>query len=141
MEAWKSVLIATLLVVAAGCDRLAGYTTASKHAVRSFHDQLNDQRYDDIIRGATAGFRNSVTPAERLAYFDGVRNGLGQHQDSDRISFSADSGPSGVGVTVTLDSRFEFGSAQETFVFVERDERMVLHDYRINSRVFMVGRE
>jgi hypothetical protein len=141
MEAWKSVLIATLLLVAAGCDRLAGYTTASKDAVNSFHQRLNEQRYDDIIRGATAGFRNSATPAERHAYFNGVRSGLGQHQDSDRISFSADSGPSGVGVTVTLDSRFEFGSAQETFVFVERDEGMILHDYRINSRVFMVGRE
>ena len=141
MDAWKSVVLATLLVTAIGCDRLAGHTETSKAAVRSFHQQLNDERFDEIIEGATAGFRNAATPAERRAYFDGVLSSLGRHQDSDRVSFSADSGPSGTGVTVTLDSRFEFGSAQETFVFVERQERMVLHDYRINSQVFLVGRD
>ena len=141
MEALKSVLVAALLVASAGCDQLAGHAAASKNAVATFHDRLNNERYDDIMRSATAGFRNSASPEERHAYFDGVRNSLGQHQDSDRVAYSADSGVSGSGVTVTLDSRFEFGSAQETFVFVERQEGMVLHDYRINSQVFMVGRE
>ena len=141
MEALKTVLLATFLVAAAGCDQLAGHPAASKNAVMTFHDHLNNERYDDIIRSATAGFRNSASAEERHAYFDGVRASLGRHQDSDRVTYSADSGVSGSGVTVTLDSRFEFGSAQETFVFVERQEEMVLHDYRINSQVFMMGRE
>lgn len=141
MDALKSVVLAGLLLVAVGCDQLAGHATASKAAVKRFHSHLNHAQYDAIIRGATAGFRASASREERLAYFDGVVSSLGRHQDSDRVAYSADSGPSGSGVTVTLNSRFEFGSAQETFIFVERDDGMVLHDYRINSQVFMMGRE
>ena len=141
MEALKFVLFASLLVILTGCDFIAGHGTASDVAVERFHSRLNDQRYDDIIRTATAGFRISSPAAERHAYFDGVVASLGRHQDSDRVALNAGSGVSGSGVTVTLDSRFEYGSAQETFVFVERDEELVLHDYRINSQVFMVGRE
>lgn len=141
MEAWKTVVLAGLLLATVGCDQLSGQATASKDAVERFHDQLNNERYDAIIRDATAGFRIAATPSERHAYFDGVRSSLGRHQDSDRVAYSSDFGPSGSGVTVTLDSRFEFGSAQETFIFVERDDALVLHDYRINSQVFMMGRE
>jgi hypothetical protein len=141
MEALKFVLFASLLAILTGCDFIAGHGTASDVAVERFHSRLNDQRYDDIIRTATAGFRISSPAAERHAYFDGVVASLGRHQDSDRVALNAGSGVSGSGVTVTLDSRFEYGSAQETFVFVERDEELVLHDYRINSQVFMVGRE
>ena len=141
MDALKPVVLAILILAAVGCDQLAGQATAAKDAVARFHEHLNGQRYDDIIGGATAGFRASAPRAERHAYFEGVRSSLGRHQDSDRVAYSADSGPSGSGVTVTLDSRFEFGSAQETFVFVERRDELVLHDYRINSRVFMIGRE
>ena len=64
MDAWKSVLLATLIVVAAGCARVAGYGAASKAAVKSFHQQLNDARFDEIISGATAGFRIAAPPAE-----------------------------------------------------------------------------
>jgi len=141
MEALKMVLFASLLAIATGCDLIAGHGTASDAAVQRFHSRLNDQQFDDIIRTATAGFRISSPAAERHAYFEGVVASLGQHQDSDRVALTAGSGVSGSGVTVTLDSRFEYGSAQETFVFVERNEELVLHDYRINSQVFMVGRE
>ena len=141
MDALKSVVLLGILLAAVGCDRVAGDATAAKAAVKRFHGQLNGERYDAIIHGATAGFRTAATREERYAYFDGVRSSLGSHQDSDRVAYSADSGPSGSGVTVTLNSRFEFGSAQETFIFVERDDGMVLHDYRINSQVFMMGRE
>ena len=52
MEAFRTVIFASLLAISAGCDIIAGGNSASDAAVQRFHQQLNDQRYEDIIRTA-----------------------------------------------------------------------------------------
>ena len=72
MDALKSVVLLGILLAAVGCDRVTGDATAAKAAVKRFHSQLNGERYEAIIHGATAGFRTAATREERYAYFDGV---------------------------------------------------------------------
>lgn len=134
---FKRLVIGVMCLIASGCT--ADFKTeVSENAVRKFHEYLNNSDHEAIYDMSTEGFIKSDSTENMSAFFRGVRDKLGANQGADLQNWNVHIGTSGKVVTLAYVSQYENGEAHESFVFHEAGNQALLHNYNINSRVFIV---
>lgn len=111
----------------------------SKKAVQSFHNKFNNENYEAIFSSGTEEFKKSGSKEDFTAYFSGVNKKLGKHVKSNLSNWRFFNGASGKKVSLAYESKFEKGDASEEFTFSEKDGKVLLQHYNIQSKVFIIG--
>lgn len=134
---YKKVLIITLLIAVGACS--GGFDTEkSERVVKQFHEQLNNSDFEAIYNSATEEFKESDEKENLVRFFGAVRKKLGGYRSAERLGWNVNYGISGKVVTLTYDTKYDKGEAREVFTIFETDEGGKLHNYNVNSRVFIL---
>lgn len=130
---------AILMIVTATACSGSFNLEPSKKAVQSFHNEFNNENYEAIFNSGTEEFKKSGSEKDLTAYLNGVNKKLGKHVKSNLSNWSVFNGTSGKKVSLAYDSKFEKGDASEEFTFSEKDGKVLLQHYNIQSKVFIIG--
>jgi hypothetical protein len=111
----------------------------SKEAVRVFHDDLNNGRYEQIWENGDVGFRGKGTQQELTAFFQAVHRKLGDAGASDLRNISVNATPTGTFITTVYQTTFAKGSATETFTWLKSSGHLKLYGYNIQSMALVMN--
>jgi hypothetical protein len=135
----------TIGVVALASTGACSYAakTQAEVGVDRFHQQLNEAKFDDIWNGADDAFRQDalrIAGSKRPydATMDQFRHKLGRVVTSSTQKWSVKTADSLSTVTLVQDTRFERGSAVETFRFLVRGGVAKLGDYEFRSPQYAI---
>jgi hypothetical protein len=134
---YKNAFIIPLLIVIGACS--GGFDTEkSEQAVKRFHEHLNNSDFNAIYDSASEGFRESDEKENLIRFFRAVREKLGAYGSTELQGWKVNHGISGKVVTLTYDTKYEKGKAREVFTVFETDEGGEIHNYNVNSTVFIL---
>jgi hypothetical protein len=103
----------------------------AEQAVREFHALLNKGQYDAIYNDSDAALKKAWTRADFTAYLASIHSRLGMAGTSATRGYQVNaSTTSGTEVALSVETRFDDGTAQERFVWRIEGDRAVLLDYR-----------
>jgi hypothetical protein len=105
----------------------------AEQGVALFHQQLNQEQYDQIYSQAGDDFRKASSHDEVVALFSAIHRKLGNVQSSDQTNFYLTAATWGTFVTLNYKTKFADSTAAENFVFQVRGNNAVLVGYHINS--------
>lgn len=104
----------------------------AQEAVLRFHVRLNKGEIDTIWNGAGEELRTAATREQFGMLLEAVNRKLGSEQYTMVKSSQVGTQPGGTFLTMGMETKFDRGTAQETFVFrVDGDVQLV--GYHINS--------
>ncbi len=146
-------LAAALLVVVlcAGCKGVQQRHEQGAKGVEEFHKLYNAEKYAEIFTAADPDFGRSITLPDFQKFLSALHGRLGKvtrttesgwgasSENNKTVTVSMEEGwrTSGTGndyVTLSQKTIFEKGEAAETFIFVMRDGRALLYDYKVAPR-------
>jgi hypothetical protein len=126
-------LAAPLLVLAAACNPMKD-VSSGETAVARFHQQYNHSQFEQIYGGSDDVFKRSSEKAEVLRFLAVVRRKLGAEVSAKRTGFNVNTDlTKGQSVVLTYDTKFEHGTAAETFTLHVSEGVAQLEGYNINS--------
>jgi hypothetical protein len=138
---WKWTLVATGVFMAYGMWQCgSGFYQGFKHskeAVHRFHQELNSGDFETICREADEAFGKDNHDGA-VQFLRAVHTKLGDATSESMGSLHVNASTDGTFVTVTFNSTFTGGSAEETFVWVKGMSGLKLHQYRIVSNAFIL---
>jgi len=134
----KKSLILLLVILIVSCSGSFNIEPA-KQAVLEFHQQFNNENYENIINSASNVFSNSGKKENILKYFKGVYSKLGKHKESKLTTWNVFNGLSGKKVKLVYKAHFDNGEATEQFTFIENNGITQLFHYNIQSKIFIIG--
>jgi len=104
-------------------------------AIETFHEQLNERKYDEIYDSATPGLRKGMFRKDFVDNLSTIREKLGT-QVTAKItdSHSLESSTQTVSF-LTCTSQFEGGTAVEFFTFAIAGNKPVLESYKVASQL------
>jgi hypothetical protein len=121
------------------CARGASAAVQSaKQGIEHFHSQFNDGKFEDIYNGATEQFRSSTTKDQLLEFLSSVQRKLGRVVATGDPAYFINASTNGTFVTLTCQTDFVRGKAQERFVWILHGGRAELIGYHIESRDLIV---
>lgn len=138
---WKWSLLATVLVVgyfAWQCG--SGFVAAARlsdAAVQQFHTQLDAGDFEGIFHESDEGFQKADAKESTLKFLAGVHDKLGKSGRFERGSIHINAQISTTFVTVTYNSTFQNGTAQETFTWRKTGGALKLISYNVQSNAFI----
>lgn len=141
---WKWSIVITVVVLGylmwqCGSGLLAG-RNLSNTAVQDFHDQLNDEHYQEIFADADDGFQQSGNKKEEtIKFLQAVHRKLGNAQQAHLVNIMVQATPGGTYIMAAYTTRFEHGEADEKFVWTRKSGQLKLHGYNVQSKVFVIG--
>jgi len=131
---WLGMLIP--LVMLSSCSWTVD-TELTELAVDQFHQSYNEGSFTTIFKNASPAFQDFVTEDKFSRLLEKLHKGLGQHQRSTRISWSAESTmATGTTITLVYEAIYEKDdTARETFTFRVKDGLAKLYNFNVSSKV------
>jgi hypothetical protein len=121
-----------------GCgDTIKGKSIAIPE-VTKFRERLSAQQFDEIYSHTSKEFQNSTSKEKISELFSAINRKLGQLKSSKEINWNVKTYNLRTTVVLVYESKFEYGSAFETFTFVVSNGKPELHGYNINSWEMLV---
>ena len=105
----------------------------ARKAAEGFHSLYNKQDFVGMYQFAGAAVRESTSESAFTSYEKGVRGKLGALQAADVLNYNITYVLSGPQVRLDYASRYERGTAVESFEINFRNGRPVIDGYRIDS--------
>jgi hypothetical protein len=138
---WKWSLIVAVVVLGyfmwqCGSGLRAG-ARLSDDAVRHFHAQLDSAAYSDILGESDEAFQTSDSNEELTKFLAGVHSKLGSSRGFRRLGLNVNAATNGTFISVSYQTTFDQGNAEETFVWKRVPEGLKLFRYNVNSNVFV----
>jgi|SRR5258708_7620840 len=121
-----------------GSGLLAG-RNLSNAAVQQFHDELNDEQFQQIFDDADDGFQQSGHKEETIKFLEAVHRKLGKAQHANLANLMVQATPGGTYIMAAYTTKFEHGEADEKFVWTRKGGQLKLHGYNVQSKVFVIG--
>ena len=140
IEAKEKILLAiaaSFFVTINACSLTKGKGIA-EHAVVQFHDKYNAEQYQGIYDQADDAFKKSAKQEDFLAFLQAVQRKLGMVKQSKQIGWYVNATTLGTIVTLTYDTEFAEGHANEQFVFRVSGDQAKLYRYNINSPLLII---
>jgi predicted Zn-dependent protease len=117
-----------------GCANVKNARAQADAATARFHEQLNSGQFDAIYSAADPDFRKTWTARQLEASLERYRAQLGPFRGVARPGgWTLNWTPAGTFVTMTDESRFAHGSAQEVFVWRVGTTICTLVKYTVNN--------
>lgn len=101
--------------------------------VDRYHAHWNGGRIDPIWIEADEEFRSNVSKAQYSALMADFQQIFGDIKNSERQSFNVNSDNGVTTVKVAMNTQFANGTGVEKFEFIERDGKMGLKAYHVES--------
>lgn len=129
------------LVIVAGCGSTMQDVSLGRAGVTRFHQEMDAGQFDQIYSEAAPAFRGATTHDDFIAFISGAHRKLGDTQDPTETGFNVywtTSGTtSGTQVVLSYQTKFQKGTATETFTWRITDGKLALVGYQVNSNVFV----
>lgn len=128
-----------LLVVFLGCIALCGCgdtikgKSVAEPQIAAFHASLNAQRFETIYDSATEDFRQAAPKDKVLQLFAAIQRKLGKAVSSTTNTWRVNTFNFKTTVVLVAETKYEKGTATETFTFLVDGEKATLMGYNINS--------
>lgn len=106
-------------------------------AVRQFHEELNEGRFQNILDDASEGFSNGATNQDPLKFFSGLHAKLGAAGAGTLVSMKVNVGFGGTFLVCEYNTTFAFGAAVETFTWKKAGATLKLAGYSIVSNALL----
>jgi len=125
------VCIAALCVLLLASCGLRQSRMRAEAAVKEFHALLNQGEYDDIYNAGDDQLKKGWTRTDFDAYLGNIRSRLGTAGKSTVGGYEVNASTgNGTEVALSVETRFDYGTAQERFVWRIEGSRAVLLEYR-----------
>jgi hypothetical protein len=129
-KALRSVVALLCVLPLVSC----GFRQSRIHAeqgVREFHALLDKEKYEAIYDASDDSLKKAWTRADFTAYLKEIHSQLGNARKTVSHGFQINASTTqGTEVALAMDTSFDFGTAQERFVWRLEGNRAVLLDYR-----------
>jgi len=137
---WKSSFVITAIVMVffmwqCGAALITARRLANG-AVRHFHEELNNGRYDEIVREADEGFASDTGSPN---FLQAVHNKLGNATVEKQANIVVNVNAGRTLITTEYNTTFAHGSATETFTWIKKGDALKLYGYNIQSNAFIVN--
>jgi hypothetical protein len=129
------ILIAILTLTACSAPE---DTSLAEQAVPKFHEQLDAGEFARIYEHSADDLRRSATQQQFIAVLDAIHRKLGTTKTTSPLGWRIDYQTSGTFVTLTYDTDYSDGKAQERFVYRLQDHKALLVSYYINSNALIL---
>lgn len=127
------LLALSLSLLLVGCsDTINGKALAEPAAV-AFHESLNAGKFADIYDGTNEAFKNAAPKDKVVALFAAIQRKLGRAETWNTVSWNVKTFNLVTNVVLVQETKFEQGTATETFTFRVDDGKVSLVGYTINS--------
>ena len=110
----------------------------SRGAVTHFHQQLDQQKFDDIYKEAAPDFQKATSQDQFVAIASAVHRKLGVVKDATQTSVNVNFDLSGTQVVAVYSTKFNDGDAIEKFTWKIAGAKAVLVGYDINSAALIL---
>lgn len=130
--------VVPVLLALAGCNIKQELNRADA-AVASFHGKLDREQYDQLWSSSADGMKKASPQPEFVRFLKAIHTKLGNVNATHETGFNINENNGVTSVTVSYDTDFEKGKANETFVFLEEGQRLELLNYNINSMALVTG--
>jgi hypothetical protein len=131
---WTDLAVmASVLVLAAGCTATKKATAEAVSATSMFHSRFNREEFRGIYETADQAFRKMGTEEQMEAFLVSQHRQLGDFQTADAPSYSVNFMTKETIVTLTYRSTFTNGHAQEQFIWVVIDGTTKLRKYWLTN--------
>lgn len=134
----RALVVVGLALVLSACGLKEAYDNSGA-AVATFHRGLDQEKYQAIWAGSSAAMKQSGTLAEFTKFLTVVHTKMGKVKSTKQIDLNVNSVNSTTTVQAVMETEFEKGKAQETFIFLQEGERLILQSYNINSPTLVTG--
>ena len=125
----RACLAALCLLVLGSCG-LRQSRIRAEQAVREFHALLNRGQYDVIYNDSDSRLKSAWTRADFSAYLGNIHSRLGMAGAPTTRGYEVNASTgSGTEVALSVETRFDHGTAQERFVWRIQGDQAVLLDY------------
>ena len=119
--------LCVLLLVSCG---LRESKIRAEQAVKDFHALLNKGQYDVIYNASDARLKKTWTQTDFAAYLGNIHSRLGVAGQSATRGYEVNASTgSGTEVVLSVETRFDYGTAQERFAWRIEGDQAVLLDY------------
>lgn len=133
----RTLVLGPLLIAAAACNP-AKNIESGEAAVRTFHQQYNQQQFDALYAGSSQTLKESTPQPEFTRFITAVRRKLGAEVSAKRTGWNVQANTSGSFVTLTYDTKFEKGTGAETFRIRISGGKGQVEGYNVNSPALVV---
>ena len=116
-----------------GCSSLANAKPAAERAIAEFHGEYNAGDFTKIYNDSADEFKNATTQDQLNELLSAISRKLGHETSSTNTSWRTGNFNLVTTVEMQQDTKFEHGSATETFTYKMDGERAVLVGFNINS--------
>ena len=123
----------TLSLVALSCSSLTNAKPAAERGIIEFHGQFNAGDFTTIYNNSGDEFKNATTQQQLNELLSAVLRKLGHVTSTTNISWRTGNFNLVTTVVMQQDTKFENGSATETFTYKVDGDKAVLIGYFINS--------
>lgn len=128
------VVSALLLIVLWSCGKGTYHNyRLARAAVETFHQQLDQGDYDAIYEETTDEFRRTGKRGDTVKFFEMVHQKMGNSGKMSVRGFHIKLQNGTVFVDEVYGTHFAQGEAQESFIWIVRQEQPRLHAYHIDS--------
>jgi len=110
---------------------------SANSAVRHFHQELNDNQYEQIYLEASEGFSEEGKHVELVKFLEAIHTKLGNAGAERLLNATVNAGTDGTFVTTEYDTTFAGGSAIETFTWIKKRGALKLYGYNVQSNTFL----
>ena len=126
------------LAFVTGCGEMGRARELANAAVDEFHGHFNEARFQEIFESGTEGFRDENTYEDFEEFLRAVHEKLGPVVSSRSTGWNVEVTSEKSTVTLEMETEFEDGTGQETFVYFVAGETAELYAYSINSRDLII---
>ena len=139
MPKWrKTIAGAAIAALLASCGVSESLDNAEAE-VDAFHAELDSGQFDAIWDQASTELTGTAKKEQFETLLAAIHRKLGNVKSSERTEWKAEANLDGKFVFVRMQTSFEKGSGTEQFVFRNKDERLSLAGYHIESTDLMVN--
>lgn len=140
---WKWSIAITVVVLGflawqCGSALLAG-RGLSNAAVKHFHEQLNEEQYEQIFAAADDGFQRSADREETIKFLQAVHRKLGSAEQTNLRNITVQATGAGTFVIASYITKFKNGEGTEQFTWTKTDGQLKLHGYNVQSKALVIG--
>lgn len=132
-----ALIVAAVSIACRMEERQSGIPAAAQDIIDTFTEDFNSGRFDKIYSEAADEWRGRVTREQSAVTFGTMKERLGEIRERTYTSGRRQQNPGGNlpanSLVIRYNTRFDRAEGMETFTLIERDGRIVLAGYSVNS--------